>query len=172
MWYNHHRYTVTAVTTNCRVYRALKGASMSSLNACALSHCSGQKGFLAAPNFYSRYSLYLGHSSPKYSQESFFTSLGQYRCHFQRNALAHYSIENCTLFIGIFPFALLSLSTTQQWKGTKSWHTQQRGWNLRALYWTIKNKPISKNYILHDSIYIPFLTWQNYRNGKQGLPRN
>lgn len=51
------------------------------------------------------------------------------------------------------------------------WHVRQ--WILRALCWVKerkkegKEKPISRDYILYDSIYITFLKWWNYRHGKQ-----
>lgn len=42
--------------------------------------------------------------------------------------------------------------------------------NLKKLPWLAKKKkkkkkPVPKDYTLHDSIYITFLEWQNYRTG-------
>lgn len=52
---------------------------------------------------------------------------------------------------------------TRQWKGTIDVYTTP--WmDLEDTEW---KKPISKDFILYDSIYITFLKWQKYRDGEQ-----
>lgn len=49
-------------------------------------------------------------------------------------------------------------------KTKELFNTQQPGWISREFSW---KKPVLRGYTLYNSIYVPFLKWQNYTNGEQ-----
>ena len=49
-------------------------------------------------------------------------------------------------------------------KTKELFNTQQPGWISGESSW---KRPVLRGYTLYNSIYVPFLKWQNYTNGEQ-----